>query len=302
MKKLLNIDGGGIKVYFSLLILKYIENKTNKSIKDLFDFFAGVSASSIILSGILTDNNINSIINKLKLVGNNIFYKSYFYSIISLGGLIKSKYPEIHINDEFQLLFSDIKLKDIKKPYIILCYDLISQSPIYYSSYDKSLNNELLWKIIRSSTAAPILFPPFKLNDKLLVDGSILTNDLSELTYTHALKYYSNINEEFIQISIGTGKYCSNITTIPTGLCSWNKNLLEILFNAHSKYEYNTMKEISQINNLKYYRINIELNNYIHIDDYTAFDEMDIIFNNWISKQENIDYLDYICDILIKKI
>ena len=40
MKKLLNIDGGGVRVYMSLLLLDYIETRTNKKIVDLFDYFA----------------------------------------------------------------------------------------------------------------------------------------------------------------------------------------------------------------------------------------------------------------------
>ena len=58
MKRLLNIDGGGVRVYFPLLILDYIEQKTGKNILDLFDYYAGVSASSIILSGLLTKYSV----------------------------------------------------------------------------------------------------------------------------------------------------------------------------------------------------------------------------------------------------
>ena len=39
MKKLLNIDGGGVRVYLSLVILDYIEIKTGKKIVDIFDYF-----------------------------------------------------------------------------------------------------------------------------------------------------------------------------------------------------------------------------------------------------------------------
>ena len=296
MKKLLNIDGGGIKVYFSLLILKYIENKTNKNIKDIFDFYAGVSASSIILSGILTNHSLDYIIDRLKIVGQNMFYKSYFYTFYSLFGLLNSKYPEYHINSELELQFKDTKLKDIDKPYIILCYDLNTSNPVYYSSFDNLLNDELLWKIIRSSTAAPILFPPYQLNDKLLVDGGIITNNLSEIIYTHALNYYNN--EDFIQISIGTGFYSHKLNKKPLGLLSWTGSVLEIVLNAHSTYELNTMKQIGKINNLKhFFRIDLLLDEYIQLDDYTAFDKMDIIFDKWLN--ENTTYLDEICEILI---
>ena len=296
MKKLLNIDGGGIKVYLSLLILKYIENKTGKNIKDIFDFYAGVSASSIILSGILTNYSLDDLIKRLKNINNNMFYRSYYYSIISLFGLINSKYPEYHINTELKSIFKDLKIKDMDKPYIILCYDLNTSKPIHYSSYNKTLNNELLWKIIRSSTAAPIFFPPFQINEKLLIDGGIITNDLSELIYSHALNYYDN--ENYIQVSIGTGFYSPKINSKPSGLLSWTGPIFENIFNAHSIYELNTMKQLCKLDNIKhFFRIDILLEQYIQLDDYNAFSKMDIIFEKWLN--ENTTYLDNICDVLL---
>jgi len=53
MKRLLNIDGGGVRVYFPLLILDYIEQKTGKNILDLFDYYAGVSASLYFIDHII---------------------------------------------------------------------------------------------------------------------------------------------------------------------------------------------------------------------------------------------------------
>ena len=66
MKKLLNIDGGGVRVYFSILILNYIEEKTGKEIIDLFDYYSGVSASSILLSALLTKYKLKDIIQLFK--------------------------------------------------------------------------------------------------------------------------------------------------------------------------------------------------------------------------------------------
>ena len=51
MKKLLNIDGGGVRVYFSLLILNYIEMKTNKNQKLIIIFctVVGIDDKSVYL-------------------------------------------------------------------------------------------------------------------------------------------------------------------------------------------------------------------------------------------------------------
>jgi patatin-like phospholipase/acyl hydrolase len=104
MKYLLNIDGGGIRVYFPLLILNYIEKKTGKKIIDLFDIFCGVSASSIILSGLLMNYSTDEVIKIFKEISKKIFNKSYIYSLKSLFGLTDSKYPETYIEQELKQL------------------------------------------------------------------------------------------------------------------------------------------------------------------------------------------------------
>ncbi len=198
MKRLLNIDGGGVRVYFPLLILDYIEQKTGKNILDLFDFYAGVSASSIILSGLLTKYSVKEFLKLFKELSKTIFYRSYYYILKSGFGIFNSKYTDYFINQEFEIFFNNLKLSDVKKPLTMLSYDLIDSKPIYFDSYAEDHN---LWEIVRGSTAAPTYFPPYQLDSKLLVDGGIVTNNMSELIFTKALSYYGK-EEEFFQLSI----------------------------------------------------------------------------------------------------
>ncbi len=66
--------------------------------------------------------------------------------------------------------------------------------------------------------------------------------------------------------------------TQPSGLLSWSS---------------------LSLNNVKYfYRLNINLDNDIVLDDYNSFNQMDQIFNKWLEKNQN--NLNKICDELIK--
>jgi len=296
MKKLLNIDGGGIRIYFSLLILKYIENKTNKKIIDLFDYFAGVSASSIILAGLLTRHNVDDMIKIFKDIANKIFYRSYYYSIISGFGIFNSKYPDYYINEEFKKVFEDMKLSDVKKPLSILTYDLETNKPVSFHSYtcQRTQNNDYkLWELVRSSTAAPTYFPPYILDKYTLIDGGVVTNNLSEYIFINALEQFGK-DEEYSQLSIGTGTYTRKFETLPGGLWSWSGSIMDVLFSATSNYEMSTLNKISHFEKLKTYnRVDIELNDPIVMDDYTAFDKMDSIFNLWLNIYQG--ELDRIC-------
>ena len=141
MKKLLNIDGGGVRVYWSLLVLEYIENKTGKQIVDLFDFFSGVSASSIVMGCLLTKHSVKEIINMFETITRKMFYRSWCDCIISLNGLLYSKYSEHYIEQEFKLMFDDTRLHQVKKPLVILTHDLISHNPISFESWNNENSN-----------------------------------------------------------------------------------------------------------------------------------------------------------------
>ena len=297
MKRLLNIDGGGVRVYFPLLILDYIEQRTNKKILDLFDYYSGVSASSIILSGLLTKYSVKEIIKLFKELSKTIFYRSYYYTITSGFGIFNSKYSDYYINKEFETFFKDSKLSDVKKPLTILSYDLVDSKPVCWHSHSCSIDHNL-WEIVRGSTAAPTYFPPYKLDSHLLVDGGVVANNLSELIYTHALSYFGK-EEDFFQLSIGTGCYKSKSKIVPSGLLSWSSSIINVFFNASSSFEMNELKKLSLIDNLKhFYRLDINLDIDISLDDYNSFDQMDQIFSKWL--ENNQDNLNTICDELIK--
>ena len=290
MKRLLNIDGGGVRIYLSLLILKYIEEKTNRKIIDIFDYFAGVSASSIVLAGLLTRYSVDDMISTFKDIAKKIFYKSYYYSLTSGFGMFNSKYPDYYINEEFKKVFEDMKLSDVKKPLSILTYDMETNKPVSFHSHTSSTgtsstpnNNYKLWELVRSSTAAPTYFPPYILDKYTLIDGGVVTNNLSEYIFINALEHFGK-DEEFYQLSIGTGTYIRKFETLPSGLWSWSGSIMDVLFSATSNYEMSTLNKISHFEKLKKYdRVDIELIEPIVLDDYTSFDKMDAIFNMWIN-------------------
>jgi uncharacterized protein len=284
MKKILTIDGGGVRVYFSLLMLKYIESKINKSIKDIFDFYSGVSASSIILTGLLTKYSLDDTITMFKELSKQIFYRSYFYMIHSGFGLIKSKYTSYYINKILNEKYPTEKITDIHKPYLILSYDIKNNKPILFKSYNDN-KDILLWEIIRASTAAPTYFPPYLWSDKILVDGGVSTNNLSEITLLEAMNLFKQ--DDYLQLSLGTGTFINKINKIPSGILSWAPQIVDVLFNATESYDILELKKLLKIEKVQYFRLDIELEQDIILDDYNSFSLMDTIFNKWLEQNKN---------------
>jgi patatin-like phospholipase/acyl hydrolase len=292
-KKILNIDGGGVKVYLPLLILNYIEKQTNKKIIDIFDFYAGVSASSIILSGLLIGYSVEDMLKMFKDISYNIFSIPYRYRISSAFGLLNAKYPDEGINSQLEKLCNNVKLSDIKKPLSILTYDINSNLPINYSSIKD--NDILLWKVIRASSSAPTYFSSFDIDEYTLIDGGMVVNNMCEYAFMNALEYFGN-DCDFIQLSLGTGIF-NKKNKKPNTLLDWFDIILTMKFNISTMYENVMIRDLVK-NNPKneYNRFDFNLESYIGLDDYTAFDKMDNIFDTWL--EDNKSQLDkFILDI-----
>lgn len=301
MKKLLNIDGGGVRVLLSLIILKYIEEKTGKRITDIFDYYGGVSASSIILGAILTNNKIEEVIVKYKEIISKIFYKTYWYTMKSGFGTINTKYTEKYINKELKNYFNELELGSVQKPLSIMTYDIKSGKPKCFYSYKNEDKKNKLWEIIRGSTAAPTYFPAYKVDNYILIDGGVAANNISEMIFTDAVCYYGE-EEKYIQLSIGTGETCIEKQKAPTGILSWGIELLDLLFTATSKYELKTIETLSRFSNLKFHRIDFKLEEQISLDDYTntTIEKLEKICEKWI--ENNKEKIDNICKDLIEEV
>ena len=296
MKKLLNIDGGGVRVYWSLLVLEYIENKTGKQIVDLFDYFSGVSASSIVMGCLLTRYSVKELINMFELISRKIFYRSWCDVFTSINGLLYSKYSDYYIEQEFKKIFEDTRLSEVKKPLSILAYDLISHTPISFESWTRSNSNIKLWKAIRGSTAAPTFFPPFTHDDHMLIDGGVISNNLSDYTYQSAKKLYGP-DEKFLHVSIGTGRYLPKITWKPSGLWAWS-GLFGVLFSASANYRMHKLLTRPKIPNQPgFHRFDYILQSDIILYDCNSFEKIKEIFADWLVC--NQIELDELCSELI---
>jgi hypothetical protein len=134
--------------------------------------------------------------------------------------------------------------------------------------------------VVRASTAVPIYFPPMKLDDYLLVDGGVVANNLSEHILLYSLEHWGQ-NEEYYQLSLGTGTYYPNYEK-SNGLFSWSNKIFSLLFNASSTYELTNVKKLGKFEPLKvFHRLNFELDSDIGLDDYTSFDKLDKMYNKW---------------------
>ena len=316
MKNILSIDGGGVRIYFPLRILGEIEKRLNVHIHELFDYFTGVSAGSILIGMLLKGSNgtpqytIDELCELLEKNAPRIFHKSWSNRFKTLGSLIGPTYSSESIETCFQDLYENVTLKDLIKPACIVSYNMLNNSPVYFTA--EEYPDLELWKCVRASTAAPTYFYPYEFEYKqqeyVCIDGGVITNNPSEICLLKALKQQ---RQKYFTFSLGTGYYADNKKHersfwkkfLPSyGLLYWSSDILNTIFNASSNSQIMDLETINSLienkESHRFYRVNIRMNENIGLDDVYSFGRMKSIADEWILK--NTEEIDFMCGNLMK--
>ena len=101
-KRILALDGGGIRGALSLGYLKHLENHLRKQhqndqllLSDYFDMIGGTSTGSIIAAALAIGMSVDEIKQKYFELGTKIFGKKYkWFKIFEIDDLLKAKYDD----------------------------------------------------------------------------------------------------------------------------------------------------------------------------------------------------------------
>ena len=201
MKRILSLDGGGIRGVFSLEILLRMEELLRDHFKnpklvlaDHFNFFAGTSTGAIIATSLSWGMEVEEILGLYVKHATTMFQPVPWYRPIKR--LLVSRYEAKPLSDFLQLTFSEDgkgevpALLDTKRLRTLLLVVMRNHTtgsawPITNNPHAKYNQSDLpdcnmkvpLWKIVRASTAAPVYFDPeeITLGDQrhVFVDGAI---------------------------------------------------------------------------------------------------------------------------------
>ncbi|MDK1481220.1 patatin-like phospholipase family protein, partial [Sinorhizobium sp. 6-117] len=173
-KKLLAIDGGGIRGVIALEILKRIEdtlrpnhNGDNFRLSDYFDYIAGTSTGGIIAAGLAVGMSVAEILEFYQSSGAQMFVKArllerlrYKFDSEPLAKKLKGVFgpnTKFGSNDVRTLLLLVLRNATTDSPWVL------SNNP--YAKYNDGRRSDCnlnlpLWQLVRASTAAPTYFPP----------------------------------------------------------------------------------------------------------------------------------------------
>ncbi|WP_242187261.1 patatin-like phospholipase family protein [Sphingomonas sp. CARO-RG-8B-R24-01] len=190
-KKLLAIDGGGIRGVLALEILAKIEAELRAAsgnadyrLATYFDAIAGTSTGGIIAAGLALGMSVSELLDFYVDSGAAMFQRS------GLLRRVRYKFVDEPLAAKLKETFGDRTLgsADLRTVLMLVMRNATTDSPWPvsnnpYAYYNRDLSqswcnlNLPLWQLVRASTAAPTFFPPEKIivGDRsfLFVDGGV---------------------------------------------------------------------------------------------------------------------------------
>ena len=201
MKRILTLDGGGIRGVFSLEVLLRIQtllrqhlNAPKLILADHFDFFAGTSTGAIIATALSWGMTVEEVLDLYVQHGTTMFQHVPWYHPIRR--FLVSQYEAKPLSDMLRRLLSEdgngevpalLGSKRLKTLLLLIMRNHTTGSawPVTNNPQAKYNQNDLpdcnlkvpLWKLVRASAAAPVFFDPEEISlggaRHVFVDGAI---------------------------------------------------------------------------------------------------------------------------------
>lgn len=286
VKKILCINGGGIRGIVAAQFLKRLEENLSESLYNTFDMFAGTSTGSLIVSAISYQKmTAEKIVDELYSPKNcqKIMKKSIWDKIL---GPVQTV-PE-YTNEGLKELIDFYiphkpRINDTQKETLITSFDVDNYKPIFFKSF-KNKRNILLKDALCMSSAAPCYFPTYHNQEINIwgIDGGVFANCVSDCAYAEALKIYGK-DEDIRVLSIGTGfNYQTGIgkESENFGGIEWvvKGDLIDLFFQAPQLAVDYKMKTFTEALGHKY----------LHIDSQTKYSKMDDTTNENIKNLKDL--------------
>jgi uncharacterized protein len=279
-KKILSLDGGGIRGALTLGYLKKLEDilkakfsdKPDFRLCDYFDLIGGTSTGSIIAASLAIGKTVDEITKLYMELGGKIFgEKRNWWNPMETMKWLKANYSYKAMEDGLKYAYGDLTLgsEELKTGLCIVAKraDTNSVWPLINHPNGKFFDSDLgknknipLWQAVRASSAAPTYFAPQMISvmeneQAAFIDGglSMANNPALTLLMIATIKgfpfHWPMSEENMLLVSVGTGysvfkKYVKDIDD--STMLSWAANIPEMLMQDASWQNRVMLQWISQ--------------------------------------------------------
>ena len=279
-KKILSLDGGGIRGALTLGYLKRLEDILKEKFKDkpdfrlcdYFDLVGGTSTGAIIAASLAIGKTVDEITRLYMDLGGKIFgVKRNWWNPLETMKWLKANYSYKAMEDGLKYAYGDLTLgsEEIRTGLCIVTKraDTNSIWPLinhpkgrFFDSKDGKNKDIFLWQAVRASSAAPTYFAPqmievMKDQEAAFIDGglSMANNPSLTLLMIATIKgfpfHWPMGEENLLLVSIGTGSGIFKKQTREideSTMLSWASNVPEMLMQDASWQNRLLLQWISQ--------------------------------------------------------
>jgi len=258
LKKILSIDGGGIRGIIPGQVIVEIEKAFKIKVADYFDLMAGTSTGGILACAYLcpADNspkkpkfNAEEVVGLYFKKGEEIFDLPIFHKIRTAAGLLDEKYPDDGIEDALHEYFGNVWLKSLLKPSLITSYDITRRKGHFFSQHKAATKTEYNFRlsdVARATSAAPTYFECPKISSETgekftLVDGGVFVNNPALAAYAEGREFFELNNgqnataKDMKILSLGTGYSKKRYTYSKAknwGKAEWIQPVIDIMMSG----------------------------------------------------------------------
>ena len=288
--KILSIDGGGIRGVIPAVLLARMEALTGKPISHLFDLIAGTSTGGILAVGLATPRKggggrgsrspkfrASDLLALYEDRGKDIFERSFWDGVTSLGGLTDETYPSDGVETVLQQYLGDLQLKDALTEILVTSYEIEDRQPYFFKrskardEETSALRNHLLRDVARATSAAPTYFEPAKVlpvggsedEARHLIDGGVFANNPALCAYAEAISLGTS-PDDVLLVGLGTGVATRSIEYDEAkdwGMVGWIRPVLSVMMDGVADAVDYQLKQMlpTEDPDARYYRFDIHL-------------------------------------------
>ncbi len=251
MRKVLSIDGGGIRGIIPAMVLTEIETRTGKATSELFDLVAGTSTGGILALGLTKpgqdgapEYSAQRLIELYETEGGKIFDRPVWHRLHSGWGLAEEKYPSKGIEEVAKRYFEDVYLAEALTEVLVTAYEIERRGPWFFKrrhtrDENREGDNFLMRDVARATSAAPTFFEPLQLTwgphgERAFIDGGVHSNNPAMCAYVEARKIHPE-EDDFLVVSLGTGELTRSLPYEEVrgwGLALWAQPILNVVFDG----------------------------------------------------------------------
>ncbi|HEY7328780.1 MAG TPA: patatin-like phospholipase family protein [Gemmataceae bacterium] len=192
MKRVLAIDGGGIRGIIPASFLERLEYHSGKRVHELFDLIAGTSTGGILALGYVTPpygKTAGELLDLYRMNGHVIFGSKKWW-----GPLFRPKYDVGPLERLMDKYFGETLLSKAIVPTLVTSYDIHLRRNQVFKSWETGRDMRKDYKmkdVARATSAAPTYFEPAVLGEGVFVDGGLMANNPAGVAYAEAKRLAS---------------------------------------------------------------------------------------------------------------